>query len=90
MAKAVVDPEELRAFAASLRRFVGALNGEMTSIQGRMASLGQTWRDQEHDKFAAEFDETMRALQRFTRAAEVHVPFLMRKAEAVEGYLNQR
>lgn len=90
MAKAVVDPDELRQFAMALRKFVGRLDGDMKSMHGKMASLSQTWRDQEQEKFAAEFEETLRALARFTRSAEEHVPFLLRKAERIEEYLKQR
>lgn len=90
MAKAVVDPEEMRQFAMALKKFTGRLNSDMTAIQGKMLALGQTWRDQEHDKFAAEFDETMRAMTKFTRAAETHIPFLVRKAERIDEYLRQR
>ena len=41
-------------------------------------------------KFAEEFDATVRTLQKFTKAAEQHVPYLLRKADAAEAYLNQR
>lgn len=90
MAKAVVDPDELRHFAMSLKKFVGGLRRSMTQVQGQMVSLSQTWRDQEQQKFQAEFEETMRSLQRFSETAETHIPFLLRKAERIEEYLKQR
>jgi uncharacterized protein YukE len=90
MAKAVVDPEELRQFAMSLKKFLAGLNQQMTSMQAQMNNLGQTWRDQEHARFAAEFEETMRQLSRFSSSAEKHIPFLLRKAERIDEYLKQR
>ena len=90
MARAIVDPEELRRFAAGLKQFCERMNADMTQLQGRMHALGNTWRDQEHEKFASEFEETMRSMARFTRSAEEHIPFLMRKAERIEDYLRQR
>jgi uncharacterized protein YukE len=90
MSKAVVDPDELRRFAADLKRFTAGLSGQMAALQSRMAVLGQTWRDQEHAKFAEQFDATLRVLARFNDAASEHVPFLLRKAEKIEEYLNQR
>ncbi|MFN8817051.1 MAG: WXG100 family type VII secretion target [bacterium] len=90
MSKAVVDPGELRRFAMDLKRFVAAVEGQMSVMQGKMHTLSQSWRDQEHDKFAEQFDATMKVLGRFTNAANDHVPFLMRKAEKIEEYLNQR
>ncbi len=57
MAKAVVDPGELRRFAHDLKRFNNAVREQMTSLMGRMNELGETWRDQEHLKFVQEFDQ---------------------------------
>jgi len=90
MAKAMVDPEELRRFALDLKRFVQTLEQQTGAMNARMANLGQTWRDQEHDKFAEQFDSTMKVLTRFTNTAGEHVPVLLRKAEKIEEYLNQR
>lgn len=90
MAKAIADPEELRRFAASLRKFNTQLAGSLQSLQGQMVALGSTWRDQEFEKFSAEFDETTRAMQRFQQASEQQIPFLLRKAERIEEYLRQR
>jgi uncharacterized protein YukE len=66
-----------------LQQQTGALNA-------RMATLSQTWRDQEQAKFSEEFETTVRVLQKFSKAAEQHVPYLLRKADAAEAYLNQR
>lgn len=90
MAKAVADPEEIRRFAQSLKKFTATLSGAMSSLQGQMVSLGQTWRDQEHAKFASDFEQTMRQLQRFSESASEQIPFLLRKADRIEEYLRQR
>lgn len=90
MAKAIVDPGELRRFANDLKRFNDELHRSMTVIQGRMNTLGQSWRDQEQTKFAAEFEDTIKVLNRFVKASGEHIPFLLRKAERIEEYLQQR
>ena len=90
MAQAVVDPGELRRFAQSLKRFNGELQTQLTSLHGQLNGLSQTWRDQEHVKFVEEFEQTMLVLKHFTEAANEHIPFLMRKADRVEEYLQQR
>ena len=90
MSKAIVDPAELRRFAMDLKRFNANLQGQMTVLAGRLGALGQTWRDQENVKFVEEFESTMKVLARFVDAAEQHIPFLLRKAEKIEEYLNQR
>ncbi|MBX3372472.1 MAG: WXG100 family type VII secretion target [Phycisphaeraceae bacterium] len=90
MSKAVVDPGELRRFANDLRRFNSELQSQMKVLHGRMLQLSQTWRDQEQTRFAEAFEETMRVLLRFTEASEQHVPFLLRKADRIDDYLQQR
>jgi len=90
MSQAIVDPNDLRRFAHNLRVFQSDLLQRMTVLQGQMNALGQSWRDQEQEKFTAEFEETMKVLTRFLEAAEQHVPFLLRKAQRVEEYLEQR
>lgn len=90
MSKAVVDPAEIRRFAMELKRFNSGLLQQMQVLQGRLGTLGQTWRDQENVKFVEEFEATLKALHRFTVLADQHVPFLLRKAEKIEDYLNQR
>lgn len=90
MSKAIVDPAELRVFAQELKKFNNELQSQMAVLQARMAALSQTWRDQEHAKFAEEFEQTVKVLLRFTKAADVHIPFLVRKAERIEEYLQQR
>jgi hypothetical protein len=90
MSKAIVDPGELRRFAHDLKRFNEGLGNQMSVLHGRLIGLGQTWRDQEHNKFAEEFENTMKVLTRFVEVANKHIPFLLRKAERVEEYLQQR
>ena len=90
MAKAVVDPAELRRFAQDLKRFNGELQANMQTVQARMGTLSQSWRDQEQAKFEEEFDATIKTLHRFIKASDVHIPFLLRKAQRIEEYLQQR
>jgi len=90
MAKAIVDPEELRRFAGELRKSTNEMQARMSGLQARMSQLSETWKDQEQARFAEEFDQTLKVLGRFVKAAEVHVPFLMRKADRIDEYLNQR
>lgn len=90
MAQAIVNPEELRRFAVNLRQFNNELLNQMTVVHGQLSGLGQTWRDKEHDKFVEEFEQTLQVMKRFVEATNQHVPFLLRKAERIEEYLQQR
>jgi len=90
MAQAIMDPEEVRRFADELKRFNVDLQNRMASLQARFAALGDSWQDQEHTKFTEEFRQTMRAMAKFVEISNQHTPYLLRKAQRIEEYLNQR
>ena len=90
MSQAIVDPGEVRRFASSLKRFNADLQSAVAGLHGQLMSLGDSWRDQEHDRFRQEFEATMLVLDRFLEVSEEHIPFLLRKAERIEEYLSQR
>ncbi len=85
-----MDPEEVRRFAKELKRFNDDTQGKASSLQARFAALGATWQDQEHEKFAEEFLTTMKVIRKFMEISEKHTPYLMRKAQRIEEYLDQR
>jgi len=85
-----MDPEEVRRFAKELKRFNDDVQAKASSLQQRFAALGSTWQDQEHAKFAEEFIVTIKAIRKFVEVSEKHTPFLLRKAQRIEEYLNQR
>jgi uncharacterized protein YukE len=90
MAQAIVDPGELRRFAQNMRQFNSELQDRLAVLHGQMLSLGDTWRDQEHTKFAQEFEQTMAVVAAFVELSNEHIPFLLRKAERIEEYMSQR
>lgn len=90
MAQAIMNPEEVRRFAQELKRFNTDVQQRASSLQSRFSALGETWQDQEHEKFAGEFVSTMKAIKKFMELSEQHTPFLLRKAQRIEEYLNQR
>lgn len=90
MPQAIVDPEELRRFAQNLKKFSSDVRQRITMLSGQMAALGKTWRDQEHQKFAEQFEQQMKLILRFLEISDQHVPYLVRKAEIIEEYLHQR
>ena len=89
MPQAVVDPEELRQFAQSLKRFNTQLRERAAALANQLNALNATWRDQEHKKFAEQFEGNMKVLLRFTESADQYVPYLLRKAEHIDEYLRQ-
>ncbi len=90
MAQAMMDPDEVRRFAKELKRFNDDTQAKAAALNARFVALGSTWQDQEHEKFGEEFVSTMKMLKKFVEIAEQHTPFLLRKAQRIEEYLNQR
>ena len=87
--QAIASPEDLERFAHELKQFNAQLRDSMSRLQGQFSRLGDTWRDQEHQKFAQEFEQTMRVIHRFIQVSDQHIPFLLRKAQRVRDYLQQ-
>ena len=90
MSQAIVDPIELRRFAQNLKKFNQELEERLTSLRAQLHSLGATWRDQEHKKFLEDFEEHMKVIARYMEVTNEHAPYLLRKAERIEEYLQQR
>ena len=90
MAQAIMDPEKVRRFAEELQRFHTDLENRLVLLTARFSNLGDTWQDQEHEKFSEEFKQAMKALKKFIEVSKAHTPYLLRKAQRIEEYLNQR
>jgi uncharacterized protein YukE len=81
-----VDAEELRAFAAQLKRFSEVLSDNMGRTQGQMSSLSETWMDAEFDQFRDGFSKTYPLIKQFVDEANRTVPALLRDADAIAEY----
>ena len=90
MSQAIMDPEQVRRFAQELQRFNVDLQSRMATLQARFAALGDSWQDQEHLKFTEEFHQTMKALKKFLEISGRHAPYLLRKAQRIDEYLDQK
>lgn len=90
MSQAIVDPAHLRQFAQTLKQFNQELIEKSTVLANQLGTLSSTWRDQENKKFCEIFEEHMRLMARFIEANNKHVPYLLRKAEHIEEYMQQR
>ncbi len=90
MSQAIVNPDELRRFAQSLKKFNVGLAEQLTALASQLDGLSATWRDQENRRFAEEFARNLRSVQRFIETNDEYIPFLLRKAERIDDYLQQR
>ena len=86
MPQAIVDPEEMVQFAQQLNDFSGDLHSRLTGLKSRFDHLGDTWRDQDRERFAQIFERTIQVLVQFMEEANVQVPFLLGKADKIREY----
>jgi uncharacterized protein YukE len=84
-----VDPEEVKRFAAELKAFNEQLRERTSRLQASSKRLAEKWRDQEHEKFAREFDTTKKSLDQFIRNADQHVSYLQKQAKTLDEYLSR-
>jgi len=87
--QAIVNPDELERFARELKQYNDFVRDRTKRLHGQFRQLEETWRDQEHRKFAEEFERTRMQVDRFLKAADPYVPFLVRKAQRAREYLRQ-
>lgn len=90
MSQAIVNPEELRRFAQMLRKFNAGLADQMAALGGQLEALSTSWRDQENHRFSEEFERNLKVMAHFIEANNEYIPFLLRKAERIDEYLQQR
>ena len=88
--RADVTPEAVRQFASQLKAFNEKMDADLKRLQSQFKNLGSTWKDQEHERFGQEFEQTLKVVTRFRQSSERHIPFLLRKAQKVEDYIKQR
>ena len=90
MSQAIVNPEELRRFALMLKKFNADLADQMTALAGQLDALSTTWRDQENHRFCEEFQRNLQMMAHFLESNSEYIPFLLRKADRIDEYLQQR
>jgi uncharacterized protein YukE len=90
MAKVDADPEEILKFAQMLQRFNQDLSNNTRVLQGQFRSLGETWKDQQHAKFAQEFEHLIGVLRQFMQSSEQQIPLLQKKARILKEFLESQ
>ena len=86
MPQAYVDPQSLRQFADELRQFNEFIEEILADLNQKINRLGQTWRDQEYEKFMRIFQGTKRLLESFSAEADAIIPQLENEAELAEKF----
>ena len=70
-----------------VKKFNTDLRSRLTHLGNQLNTLGTTWRDQEHKKFCNKFEDQTKIIMRFLEASDTHIPYLLRKADQIDEYL---
>ena len=87
MSQAIIDPVELRRFAADLRNSIKALRDQQSSVRAHYGALEQVWKDAKFTRFNQVFGQSLGRLRHFYDEAEMFAQYLERKAQAAERFL---
>lgn len=88
MPRAIVDPRELRRFAALLSETEGHLRNSKYVVSKDFSELQTVWKDKKYGQFSKLFEETMDHLDRFLKAADSYSQYLNHKARLAERYFD--
>jgi uncharacterized protein YukE len=83
MSTVISNADELDDFASGLEAFSHELADQSSLMRARFRRLGETWRDPQYARFAQEFEQTMRNLERFVGIADEIVPRLHGTAQRI-------
>jgi uncharacterized protein YukE len=87
MPQAIVDPDEVRRFAATLQEMSAYLHDRKTHVKSSFSNLRDVWRDQKYTQFDRVFSESVTRLDQFLRYAEMYADYLKKKAQKADRYL---
>jgi uncharacterized protein YukE len=87
MPQAHVNSDELRKFANDLKQFNAQLEANSGRLNAQFRQLGSTWQDNQHAKFAQDFEQIMQSIRHFKAASDQQIPLLLKKAEIIDTYL---
>ena len=72
-----------------LQRFSQGLRESTAALNQAQVRLNETWRDQEQRRFSDEFEDQLKLVQKLLEMSDRHVPYLVKKAEMIEQYLQR-
>ena len=81
------DPERLRTFALRLKQFASTSDEHLGRLKSAIGHLGQTWQDQEFERFAQQFASAQGRLKSFIEETKKVTPVLEADARKLEEYL---
>lgn len=86
MSMAIVDPEELFAFASLLEQYLKDVEEKTGMLSCSFERLGETWRDEKRASFEETYHQLLSALSVFRQNSAEQIPYLRMLAEKIKDY----
>ena len=83
--QAYVDPERLRAFSSELTVLASRISDLDNELQRSLVQLGETFRDEEYERFRRRFAASRQQLQRFVDDVRAMAPRLVQDADDIRA-----
>lgn len=90
MPQAIVDPEEVKRFAAFLQWTAAELADAKSDAASRFRDLRNSWHDEKYDKFEQTFEEALARISNFVLYAQMYAEHLKKRARIADEYLRGR
>ncbi|HSW29031.1 MAG TPA: hypothetical protein VLH75_05970 [Longimicrobiales bacterium] len=88
--KVIVDPADLRRFAAVLEQETHTLRERQRAVEAARRELSEVWRDTRYRSFERTYLPAIQVLERFQKASERYAAYLRTKADRADTYLGKR
>ena len=77
------DPIALREFAETLQRLADSVEDIESNLGQRLSSLGETFRDEDYQRFREHFRQRQQYLKSFVEQIRQHCPKILRDSETL-------
>ncbi len=89
MGAAIGDPDEIRNFANALENYINNIDEETGRIESQFRQLGESWKDEQHQRFENDFNELRTQIAAFKEKTSEYPPHLFAMAADLEQYLRR-
>jgi len=80
------DPKEIERFRGQLTKFNNELERMTSQLEGNMRELGNTWQDQQFQKFSNEMTQSIHSFKRYLQSADSTLRELSKKVYHLNEY----
>ena len=86
----VKNIDELAQFGQSVKKLGDNMLSAMQQAQRRMDQVCEGWHDDSNDKFKAQFDESVRVVQKMSQQFTEYSQYIKRITDILNSYKNVR